>query len=102
MEALSKFLRNEYGDEEIDDEEEIAPNNPFLDGNDLLERLDELKRRSGSDFSSRKAVLTVLSKFPHFAVYRLLSDHKYLDYQPPLAFCRAIQADRQTQEFNLV
>jgi len=42
MRALSRYLSAIYGDEEIDDEDDGVPDNPFVDGDSLLERLDEL------------------------------------------------------------
>jgi hypothetical protein len=91
MQALQKFLSALYGEEEIDGEDDVTPTNPFLDGDALLNRLDDLKGR-GSDFSSRKAVLKVLRSFPDFDVDRLLQRHQDLAYHLPRDFCRAIQA----------
>lgn len=92
MQALHQFLSVTYGDEEIEEDDDNAPANPFLEGVHLLERLDELKRRGGSDFSSRKAVLKVMRHFPDFDAIRLLREHRDLAYYLPRDFCRAIEA----------
>lgn len=104
MRAFRQFLSAAYGDEESEEEAEdhTALDNPFLDGDDLLERLDELKRRGGPDFSSRKAVLKVLRNFPDFDVHRFLRDHKDLAYHLPRDFCRAIRAVAETGQVDLV
>lgn len=89
MQALREYLDTVYGGEEIDPEDHIVgddedetptPDNPFLTSDDLLDRLDELRKRGGSDFSSRKAVLKVLRNFPEFDVERLVRDHSDLAY----------------------
>ena len=92
MRALSRYLSAIYGDEEIDDEDDGVPDNPFVDGDSLLERLDELKLREGAEHSSYKAVLKVLRNTPGFDAHRLLRDHADLAYHLPRDFCRAIQA----------
>lgn len=93
MRALSQMLAAAYGEEEEHDEDLPAePDNPFLDGNDLLDRLDELDRRETTDYSSRKAILKVLRRFPGFDVMRLVRSQGQLAYYLPRDFCRAIQA----------
>ncbi|MBC2653290.1 RNA-directed DNA polymerase [Novosphingobium aerophilum] len=91
MRAFHQHLSTTYGDEEIDDEDESGPDNPFLTGSDLLDRLDELKKNN-SDFSSRKAILKVLRSVPAADAARLLKDHRDLAYHLPRDFCRAIRA----------
>lgn len=102
MRAFRQFLGALYGDEEIDDEEDDTPDNPFVDGDNLLARLDELRQRDVSDFSSCKAVLKVLRNVPNFDAYRLLSDHGDLAYYLPRDFCRAIQTACKTGETDVV
>ena len=92
MRALGRFLSAIYGDEEIDDEDDIKPDNPFVDGDNLLERLDELRKQDGADLSSCKAILKVLRNTPNFDAHRLLRDHGDLAYYLARDFCRAIQA----------
>jgi len=95
MRAFRQYLSVTYGDEEIDgeiDEDDDSAPDTVLDSEDLMERLDELKRRGGTDFSSRKAVLKVLRSFPDFDVIKLLRDHKDLAYHLPRDFCRAVRA----------
>jgi len=91
MRAFRQHLSTTYGDEEVDDDEDSGPDNPFLTGEDLLDRLDDLKAR-GSDFSSRKAILKVLRSIPTSHISRLLRDHRDLAYHLPRDFSRAIRA----------
>jgi hypothetical protein len=92
MHALREYLAASYGAEEAEPEDDVPTDNPFLEGNDLLDRLDELNAKGASDFSSRRALLKVLRRFPDFDVFRLVRDHKSLAYHLPRDFCRAIQA----------
>jgi hypothetical protein len=92
MRAFRQFLNAIYGEEEVEGEDEHIPDNPFVDGDALLGRLDELKRRGGSDYSSYKAILKVLRNSETFDAYRLINNHKELAYHLPRDFCRAIQA----------
>lgn len=95
MRALSQFIADAYDDEAdrpVGEDDQVPADNPFLAGDDLLDRLDELHNREAGDFSSRRAVLKVLRRFPDFDVFRLLRDHRSLAYQLPRDFCRAIQA----------
>lgn len=93
MRGIVQRMNAAYSDEEIEDEDDNGvPDNPFLDGDDLLERLDELKRRGAADFSSRKAVLRVLRRVGDFDALRLLRTHRELAYHLPRDFSRAIQA----------
>jgi len=97
MRAFRQHLSTAYGDEEVDDEEgdeeedEVSPDNPFLSGEDLMERLNDLKQR-GADFSSRKAILKVLRSVSTFDAAALLRDHADLAYHLPRDFCRAVRA----------
>ncbi len=93
MQALHKFLSALYGEEEMDaGDEDGAVMNPFVTGNNLLERLDEVRRRDTSDFTSSKAILKVLRNVPDFDVMRLIRNHGDLAYYLPRDFCRAIRA----------
>jgi len=91
MRSLRQYLDATYGDEEIDADDESIIDNPFLTGEDLLDRLDELKNQ-GSDFSSRKAILKVLRSIPTGEIRRLPTNHRDLAYHLPRDFCRAIRA----------
>jgi hypothetical protein len=79
MRAFQQHLSSAYGDEEVDDDDSAEPDNPFLTGKDLIDRLDELKKQ-GADFSSRKAILKVLRSIPTTEISRLLKDHRDLAY----------------------
>lgn len=102
MRAFHQFLNSIYADEEIDDEDDSKPDNPFINGNNLLERLDEIRRREGADFSSCKAILKVLRHTPDFDAIRLLRDHSDLAYHLPRDFCRAIKETCKTGETDAV
>jgi len=103
MIKLRGLLSITYGDEDADDDEDEhtregdedddpQPANPFLTGDDLLNRLDELERHEEANFSSRKAILKVLRQFPDFEVLRFVRTHKRLAYHLPRDFCRALRA----------
>ena len=70
------------------------PDNPFVNANDLLSRLDDLKRDDKSDFASHKAILKVLRHFPSFDVLRLL---RGIDLREPggLARCGQIAGSEE-------
>lgn len=100
--GLGQLLNAAYADEEVSlEDEDDVPDNPFLNGTDLLERLDDLKRRGGSDFSSRKAVLRVMRNVPDFDVHHLLKEHRDLAYHLPRDFCRAIRAASKIEGVDL-
>jgi len=100
MRAFRQHLSSAYGDEEVDDDEATEPDNPFLKGEDLIARLNELKQR-GADFSSRKAILKVLRSVSSFDAAALLRDHADLAYHLPRDFCRAIRASLENDDANI-
>lgn len=101
LQALRDYLDSVYGDEEVDEEDVIVddedeaptPDSPFLTDADLLDRLDELKRRGATDLSGRKAILKVLQRYPEYDVMRLLNEHSDLAYYLPRDFGRALRAN---------
>lgn len=114
MQALREYLDDVYGEEEVegedadereivndDDDEVPTTENPFLTSSELLDRLDELKRRGGSDFSSRKAILKVLQRYAEFDVSRFLKDHSDLAYHLPRDFCRVIRGNMDSDPVEL-
>ena len=82
-----------YTDDDEDvDEDDPGAVNPFITGDNLLDRLDDLRRRS-ADLNSRKAVLKVLRRASvSFDPHRLIRDHADLAYYLPRDFCRALTA----------
>ena len=102
MRAFWQFLTSLYGEEEVHDEDDEKPDNPFVNGDNLLDRLDIVRQRDGSDFSSCKAILKVLRNVPEFDVYRLLHRHSDLAYYLPRNFCRAVQAACKAAEVDRV
>jgi hypothetical protein len=86
---MQAFLRQSYGGEEDEDGDDIATVNPFLTGDQLLDRLDELSRRD-SDLSSQKVILRILRRVAIFDPHRLLRDHASLAYYLPRDFSLAL------------
>jgi hypothetical protein len=87
---LRMMIDDIYGEEEDDDDAIVAEDNPFLEGDEVLDRLDELKASGAGDSSSRKALLKAFSAVRDFDVQRLIRDHSDLAYYLPRDFCRAI------------
>ena len=98
---IKKLIGDIYSDDDDDDEGDPGVVNPFITGDNLLDRLDDLKSKS-TDLNSRKAVLKVLRRVSMgFNVDRLLEDHSELAYYLPRDFCRAVAAACQLPGRNL-
>jgi hypothetical protein len=59
--AMQAFRRLSYGGEEEEEGDDVAAVNPFLTGDQLLDRLDELSRRD-TDLGSQKVILRMLRR----------------------------------------
>lgn len=91
FQQLRDMIDDIYGAEnEVEDDDAVTLNNPFLDGGDILDRLDELKASGVSDSSARKALLKAFSAVRDFDVERLIRDHSDLAYYLPRDFSKAI------------
>ena len=91
FQQLRALIDDIYGDEDdVEDEDAVAVDNPFLGGDDILERLDELKAGGVTDSSARKALLKAFSAVRDFDVERLIRDHSDLAYYLPRDFAKAI------------
>ncbi|MEO7505015.1 MAG: RNA-directed DNA polymerase [Sphingomicrobium sp.] len=87
LRALIDDIYDEQHDD--DDVDTVVASNPFISGENILDRLDELKSRGG-DNSARRALLKSFSAVRDFDVKRLLRDHNELAYFLPRDFAKAI------------